>query len=146
MKNPNIKTQIKKIKNIDSYSSDKSNLDFFSRNPLAGKNKRTESFLITKNQKLNKEVKMSKTNLTVTILIILLLVAVGYIGYTKYTNWNNNRQLSAYQQGAQYGSDQAIAYIYDQAKTCQQLPITIQNQTINLIAVECLQQAQQQAQ
>lgn len=78
-----------------------------------------------------------------TILVILLLAAVGYIAYGMYMQWNYNKQLIAYQQGIQAGSDQAITYIYKQAATCQQLPVTIQNQTINLIAVECLQAAQQ---
>ena len=137
MKNPNIKTQIKKIKNIDSYSSDKSNIDFFSRNPLAEKNSRsTQNFFIPKNQKSNKEVKM-KSGLIITILVVLLLVAVGYIGYAKYQNWNYNRQLDAYQQGEQ----NALLYIAQQVSACQQpLPLTVQNQTFNLVAVECLQQ------
>ena len=49
-------------------------------------------------------------------------------------------QLTVYQQGAQYGYEQAIIQVVQQAATCQQVPLRIQNQTINMIAVDCLKQ------
>ncbi|MCK5321613.1 hypothetical protein KAJ38_03470 [Candidatus Pacearchaeota archaeon] len=75
----------------------------------------------------------------VGILIVCLVLAVGYIVFDKYQEVQQEEQLSIFQQGAQYGYEQAIVQLVQQAVTCQQVPISIKNQTVNLIAVECLQ-------
>jgi len=68
-----------------------------------------------------------------------LVLAAGYISINKYQQNRQQEQLSIYQQGMQAGYEQAIIQLVQQAVTCQQVPINVQNQTINLIAVECLQ-------
>lgn len=76
--------------------------------------------------------------IAIIILTILLVVAIGYIVVGKYEQKQNQMQLSVYQQGIQYGYEQAIIQIIQQSSTCRQVPLIIGNQTINLIAVECL--------
>ena len=75
---------------------------------------------------------MKKQTITIIILAILLVSALGYIIQDKYIE-------SKIQQGMQIGYEQAILRIIQQAVTCQRVPLTIGNQTINIIAVECLQ-------
>ena len=81
-----------------------------------------------------------KINVTVIVLAVLLVLALCYIGYDKYAVWKQQRDLSNFQIGAQYGYEQAITQLYQQAQTCQQVPIIYENQTLNIVAVECLQQ------
>ena len=82
-----------------------------------------------------------KIAISMVILIVLLVLAVGYICYDKYTDWKQKQDFDIYQQGAQLGYEQAVAQLFQGAVACQQVPITYNNQTINLIAIECLQQA-----
>ena len=74
------------------------------------------------------------------VLAVLLFCAVGYIVFNIYSSYQTQTQITIYQQGAQAGYEQAIVQIAQQAVTCQQVPLNIQNQTINLVAVQCLQQ------
>ena len=87
-------------------------------------------------------VKRNIQGIVMIVLILLLVLAGGYIAFSKYTAWNQENQIGTFQQGAQYGYQQAILQIANQVATCQQVPLTISNQTINIIAVECLQQGQ----
>jgi len=36
--------------------------------------------------------------------------------------------------------EQAVVQVAQMAATCEQVPLNVQNQTINMIAVDCLQQ------
>jgi len=72
------------------------------------------------------------------IVAVLLICAVGYIGYGFYAQAKVDKEISVFQQGAQYGYEQGIIQIAQQAATCQQIPLNVENQTINLIAVDCL--------
>ena len=74
----------------------------------------------------------------ITSLIVLLVLALGYIGFGMYSSWNQANQLGS----AQYGYSQAILSIAQQAATCQQVPLMVGNDTINIIWIDCLQQAQ----
>ncbi|MFC1769167.1 hypothetical protein ACFLZX_05375 [Nanoarchaeota archaeon] len=78
--------------------------------------------------------------LTVIILGVLLVVAISYIVIGEFQEKKQQEQLTIYQQGAQYGYEQAVLQIVQQAITCQPVPLFVQNQTINMVAVECLQQ------
>ncbi len=82
---------------------------------------------------------MNKQTTAIIILSVLLILAASYIGVNKYQQNKQQEQLSIYQQGIQAGYEQAITQLVQQAVTCQQVPVSVQNQTINLIAVECLQ-------
>ncbi len=79
---------------------------------------------------------MKKALIITIILVVLLVLTIGYIAIDKY----QEKQTEIYQEGAQYGYEQAILQVMQQAVTCQQVPLTIENQTINIIAVGCLQQ------
>jgi len=83
--------------------------------------------------------KMNKQKIAILVLAILLILAIAYISMGRYFQNKEQKQLAVFQQGAQYGYQQAIIQIMQQALTCQQVPMFAQNQTINLIAVECLQ-------
>jgi Tfp pilus assembly protein PilO len=105
---------------------------------------------------------MQKQNLTILVLVVLLAVALVYIGYGYYSSAQQaaqtakqteqaaqtakqTEQAALYNQGAQYGAQLAIYQIFQQAATCQQVPLfygnSTVNQTINVVAIECLQQA-----
>ena len=80
---------------------------------------------------------MDRTNISLVVLVLLVIGAFGYIGYDKYLEMDQEKQISIFNQGTEY----AVFQIAQSAATCQQVPLTVGNQTINLIAVECLQQA-----
>ena len=86
-----------------------------------------------------------KSKVVTIVLLILLIIAVGYIGYDcfqKYKVKQAQEQQSIIQQGAQLGYNQAVTELVELAVTCQTVPLKVnENVTINLIAVECLQQA-----
>lgn len=83
--------------------------------------------------------KINKTRTIIAVLVFLLILSLGYIVFEKYSEVRQKEQLSVFQQGAQYGYERAVIQLASQAATCQQVPVTVQNQTINVIAVECLQ-------
>lgn len=83
-----------------------------------------------------------KQRILITILIILLIIASGYILIDKYNEKKQKEQLDIFQQGLQQGYEQAVIQIMQQAITCQQVPLFVGNQTINVIAIECLQPSQ----
>ena len=75
---------------------------------------------------------------TIFVLIILLIFAIGYILINGYQQRQLQNQISIYQQGAQAGYEQAVVELVQQVATCQPVPIRVVNQTINVIAVDCL--------
>ena len=74
--------------------------------------------------------------LALVLITIILLGIIGYIFLIKpaITNFVTGEQ----NKGIQYGAQYTILTIAQQAATCKQVPLTVGNQTINLIAVECL--------
>lgn len=82
---------------------------------------------------------MLRKKYTIIILAVLLALALGYIAFDTYSEFKMGQDFSIFQQGAQFGYEQAITQVFQQALTCQQIPIYVENQTVNLIAVECLQ-------
>ncbi|MCH8945449.1 MAG: hypothetical protein IIA85_00830 [Nanoarchaeota archaeon] len=76
-------------------------------------------------------------NLLIASLIIVILVLLGVITYI----FAIKPAIINYVVGTQnQGAQLAVNYIADIAKQCQTIPINIGgNQTINLIAIECLQ-------
>ena len=78
--------------------------------------------------------------ISMVVMIVLLVLSVGYIGYDKYSDWKQEAELGIYQQGAQFGYEQAIAQLYQGVAQCQPVPLTYKNQTVNLITTECLKQ------
>ena len=72
------------------------------------------------------------------VISVLFVVAAGYIGYGFYSESRVTEQVAIYQQGAQVGYEQAVIQMYQQANSCQQVPLTVDNNTIGLVAVHCL--------
>lgn len=84
---------------------------------------------------------MKKSSLWVVILGILLLVAIGYITFDLVNKSVVNRQIAIYESGAQYGFETAIYQIAQQAAACNVVPLNIENETLRIIAYDCLEQA-----
>ena len=82
-------------------------------------------------------------NLLIVFLIIIILVLLVFVLYI----FAIKPAISNYVVGTQnQGAQLAVNYIVDLAAQCQTIPINIGgNQTINLIAIECLQTSPGQA-
>lgn len=81
-----------------------------------------------------------KKKVLITLLVAVIVILAAIIVYAflirpNITGYAVDRQREGYQI--------AILDIMQQAATCQTVPLTFENQTINLIAVECLQQQPQ---
>ena len=79
---------------------------------------------------------MKNPKLIITVLLVLLVLASVYIVVLKY----RERQAVVFQQGMNYGYEQAITQLMQRAQTCQQVTINLGNQTLDMIAVDCLKQ------
>ncbi len=82
-----------------------------------------------------------KRKVLITILIAVIVVMAAILVYVflispAFTGYAVDRRGE--------GVEFAIVSIMQQAATCQPVPLTFGNQTINLIAIECLQQPQPQ--
>jgi len=91
---------------------------------------------------MKKNEKQSRYNLNtkiliaiIILLIILLSVSISYVINMKYEEIKKNN----YNQGVQDATVIVLANLYQQLLTCKPLPLTAGNQTINIIAIECLQ-------
>ena len=78
--------------------------------------------------------------------MILLIIALGYIILSKYKITTDEEQTKVFQTGAQQGYEQAVVQLMTEAAKCQPVPLFYENVTMNIVSVECLQQAQQLAQ
>jgi len=85
-----------------------------------------------------KEYVNKKIKIITVILAVLLVLSLGYIVYGKFVAWNQQKDVSNFQSGAQYGYEQAVSQLFQQVQSCEQVPIFVNNQTINIVAVECL--------
>lgn len=82
-------------------------------------------------------MKERKTGVVIMILLAVILILVGVVIYAfAIKPAINGYAIEMQAQGYQY----AFYQIMQQAAQCQQVPLTLGNQTINVIAVECLQQ------
>lgn len=82
--------------------------------------------------------KFKKQTTAIITLAVLLVMAGGYIIMGKYNDSKEEKELSLIQEGAQYGYEQAIVQIAGMAVNCDIVPLRNGNNTINMIAVECL--------
>ncbi len=83
--------------------------------------------------------KKKKTGLIIGILILVIIVLLVVIAYAFVVSPKINGMVI---QGYNKGFEDTIVQIAQTAgyPSCQQVPLKIGNQTVNLIAVECLQQ------
>jgi hypothetical protein len=77
-------------------------------------------------------------NKIIITLIIALTLCLGFIAYDQYKEYQQTRDIQVFQAGA----EAQVIDILQIVSGCEAYPITIENQTINLIAVRCLQQAE----
>lgn len=85
-------------------------------------------------------MKNNKISLLVKILILVIVILLAIIAYVFIVRPTITGYIV---EGQNQGYELAILQIAEQATTCQQVPLTIGEQTINLIAVECLQPPQE---
>ncbi len=85
---------------------------------------------------------MEKHKQIILLLLFLLVITIAHVAFD-YRDDNVENNQEELQLAAQQGYEQAIVQIIERAVTCEQVPLFISNQTINMIAVECLQQAEE---
>ena len=83
-------------------------------------------------------MRLKKQTWIIIALVVLLIIAGGYMMMGKYSDNKQGREFELVQQGAQLGYEQAIIQIASMAVSCEQVPLRVENQTINMIAVDCL--------
>ena len=84
---------------------------------------------------------MKKNNalvISVIVMAVLLIGAVGYIVYDNYSESKVKNEQMIFQQGINLGFQQSVVSLYQQAQKCEPIPVTVDNQTIVMIAVDCL--------
>ncbi len=79
----------------------------------------------------------AEKNRLMIVLILVIVILLGVIAYAFVLRPAlNGYTIKSQNEGIQY----AVFTIMKQAATCQQVPLTFQNQTMNIIWVDCLQQ------
>ena len=78
-----------------------------------------------------------RTGVIIAILSLLVIVLLALVVYSFVLKPAvNGYVINAQNQGVQY----TVLTIMQQASTCQPVPLNFENQTMNLIWVDCLQQ------
>jgi hypothetical protein len=92
-------------------------------------------------------MQFKKSKLAIFALSILLVIALAYIVIDKWQARQNAAQELLAQQAFQIGYEQAILQIMDKAVNCDVVPLYADNGnvTVNMVAVECLQQENSQS-
>jgi len=87
-------------------------------------------------------MKENKNKVVIVALIAVVVLLLGIIAYTFLLQPALTGFVAGEQsKGVQYGVLYAISTIMQQGTTCQQVPLTNGNQTMNFIWVDCLNQA-----
>ena len=79
---------------------------------------------------------MAKNKIIIVLsiaVVLLILFIIGMFVIKPAIVRHNNKMVNL-------GVEYAVISLMQQAVTCEMVPLTFENQTINLIAVECLQQ------
>ncbi len=79
---------------------------------------------------------MTKDKIKIILFVVVVLLILFIIGMFVVKPAIQNYNDKMINSGIQY----AIISIIQQAITCNTVPLTFENQTINMIAIECLQQ------
>ena len=82
--------------------------------------------------------KNKRQKVLVISLALLLIISVSYIIFDKLEEIRREEHLNIYQQGFQNGYASAVMQIFRQVSACQQVPLVVGNQTINVYSVECM--------
>ena len=82
----------------------------------------------------------NRTNILIAVLVLIIVVLAGVMVY----NFVVQPKISGYDvQRQTEGVQAALDFVLARAAACQAVPYTYNNQTVTLVAVECLQQGQQ---
>jgi hypothetical protein len=82
-------------------------------------------------------------NIIIVVLLILLSVSFTYIFTNYITQKKQVQDQEVFNQGKELGYKQAIVEIIQKAVTCEFVPLYVGNQSINLLAIECINQEKQ---
>ena len=85
-------------------------------------------------------MKNNKISLLVKILILIIVILVAILAYVFFVRPTITGYIT---EGQNQGVTYAVGAIMEQAKTCQQVPLTFGETTMNVIWVECLQPPQE---
>ena len=85
-----------------------------------------------------------KTKKVLIALVILIVWAVFSVGYICYSQWQNF-QTTKIQVALNQGYTAAVNDLYTAAKKCQPVPVKTQTETIQVVDLACLQQANKPA-
>ena len=72
------------------------------------------------------------------ILILWVAFSVLYVAYNEYSRFKVFAMQSSYNQGIQ----DAVAKVMEESKNCKGFPINLGKDSVTLVNVECLKQAQ----
>lgn len=86
---------------------------------------------------------MKKQTIAIIVLAVLLVGTFSYIGFEKYWEKKQREQIEIYQEGAKFGYEQAVLQVMNIASTCEAVPLRSGNITMDVVAVDCLQQGNQ---
>lgn len=88
------------------------------------------------------KIKVSVIKIISMIAILILIVGiVGYITFKQGENYNikkNVEKEEIIKNTTELAYKQFVATLFNNLKMCQTLPITYDNETINIVAIECL--------
>ena len=79
---------------------------------------------------------MSSNKRLIIVLVFIIILLLGVIGYLFLIKPSINGLVV---QGRNQGYAYAIYSLMQQASACQPIPLYFENQTVTVIAVECLQ-------
>ena len=82
---------------------------------------------------------MTKNKIIIVLSIVVVLIILFIIGMLVIKPAIQRRDAGMVNQGIQY----TIITLMEQVATCQVVPLIFENQTIEVIAIECLQQQQE---
>ncbi len=89
---------------------------------------------------MEKQSKTNKHGIIIIILVLLVILALGYIFNEKLNENSLQHDLEVFQNGTMNGQILFYNTIMQELAQCKQFPLPFQNQTVNLVLVECLNQ------
>ncbi|MCG8689463.1 MAG: hypothetical protein MI892_31610 [Desulfobacterales bacterium] len=85
-------------------------------------------------------LKMDRKNFLIVGLVVLLLGTFVWISVDNYRKGQVEMRQVAFEQGARYGYESAVVSVMEVASGCEVVPLRSGNFSMNVVAVECLQQ------
>jgi cytoskeletal protein RodZ len=96
-----------------------------------------------KYKKRKKREPRNKKKIWKTVIIVAVILAVLVGGFFAFSAYQEKRDLESMRYGFNVGYSQAIIQLMNMSLSCQPVPLYAGNATIEVIAVDCLQQQAQ---